>query len=247
MKVRWYHATIFVLALLLLGAVVLLMSVPVTDRDTLYQVSALDLLANGSYDGIATANDLKAHGDFGLGTFDGLNGELVELDGTIYQVTSDGLVHVVNGTASIPFAEVTYFDVDRNVSLTGRYNYFSLTASLDERLPSLNEFYAIRIHGTFPYLKLRSPPAQQKPYPVLSEALKNQSVFEKHNITGTIVGIYTPAYARGMGSPGYHFHFISDDRQSGGHVVDLLGDDMTVSLDETPRFEMTMAPERVSN
>lgn len=242
MQIKWYHAAILALAVLLLAAVAMIMAGPSPDRDTLYQVSALDLLSNGSYDGIVTANEVRSHGDIGLGTFDGLNGEMVELDGIIYQVTSDGAVHVVNGSATIPFTEVTYFDADNNVSLTGQYNFTALTAALDEKLSSKNEFYVIRIHGTFPYLKLRAPPLQQKPYPVLSEALKNQSVFEKYDVTGTIVCIYTPAYAKGMGSPGYHFHFISDDHTIGGHMLDLTANNVTATLDETPRFSMTMAP-----
>ncbi len=244
MQFRWYYVAAAGLAVLLLSAVVVQMIGPAVDRDVLYQVSALDLLVNGSYDGIIKAEDLKGHGDFGMGTLDGLNGEMIELEGTMYQATSDGVVHVVNGSATIPFAEVTYFEADYNVSLTGHYNITDLTAALDERLPSKDEFYAIRIHDTFPYLKLRSPPAQQKPYPVLSEALKNQSVFELQNVTGTIVGIYTPTYARGIGSQGYHFHFISDDRRSGGHVLGLQENDAQVSLDETPRLYLTMSPER---
>lgn len=242
MNVKWYHVAILGLALLLLAAAAALMSGPSVDRDVLYQVSAMDIFSNGSYAGFVNAKDLKTHGDFGIGTFDGLNGEMVELNGTIYQASSDGKVYVMNDSATIPFADVTYFDADNNVRLAGQYNYSTLTAGLDQELPSHNEFYAIHIHGTFPYLKLRSPPAQTKPYPVLAEALKNQSIFELQNVTGTIVGYYTPAYAKGIGWPGYHFHFIADDNKSGGHVLDLAANDPDVQLDETPGFYMQLAP-----
>jgi acetolactate decarboxylase len=215
---------------------------PSMDRDVLYQVSAMDLLMNGSYGGITSAKDLKAHGDFGIGTFEGLDGEMIVLDGTVYQARSDGVVRAMDDSASIPFAEVTYFDADRNIALSGHYNYSTITAAIDEKLPSKNDFYAVRIHTTFTYLKVRSPPAQHEPYPALSEALKNQSVFELNNVPGTIVGYYTPAYARGIGSPGFHFHFISDDHKSGGHVLDLGADDAIVVLDETPRFSVVMSP-----
>jgi acetolactate decarboxylase len=166
MKVRWYHATILILAVLLLIALADLMGSPnaAVDRDVLYQVSALELLANGSYDGITTAGDLKRHGDFGLGTFDGLNGEMIVSDGAIYQVTADGAVHAVNGSTMIPFEAVTYFDPDASVHINGQNNYSTLTAALDDKLPSKNVFYAIRIHDTFPYVKARSVPAQNKPY-----------------------------------------------------------------------------------
>ncbi len=241
MQFRWYHVAIAGLAILLLAAVIVMIS-PSVDRDVLYQVSAMDLLMNGSYGGIISVKDLKAHGDFGIGTFDGLDGEMIVLNGIVYQATSDGKVHIMNDSASIPFADVTFFDADRSVALAGQYNVTTLTAGLGEKLPSQNEFYAIRIHGTFPYLKLRSPPVQEKPYPVLSEALKSQSIFEMHNITGTIVGLYTPAYAKGVGWPGYHFHFISDDGQTGGHVLELTANDINAALDDTPRFSMVLSP-----
>ena len=156
MKVRWYHATIMILAILLLITATALIWHAPADRDVLYQVSAMSLLQNGSYDGIVTAGDLKHNGDFGLGTFEGLNGEMVVLNGTIYQVTSDSVVHVVNDTAMVPFAAVTYFDADKSISIDGQNNLSTLTAALDNQLPSKNVFYAIRIHATFPYLKVRS-------------------------------------------------------------------------------------------
>ena len=241
MKLRWYHMAILALAALLLIAAMALIGNSRTDRDMLYQVSALDLLSNGSYDGIMTVGDLKQHGDFGLGAFDRLNGEMVELNGTIYRVTSDGVVSVANDSATLPFAEVTYFDADTTIDIPGSNNFSTLEARLDEKLPSKIEFYAIRIHETFPYLKIRAPPAQKKPYPPLADALKNQSVFELYNVTGTIVGFYSPAYAKGIGSPGYHFHFISDDRLHGGHVLDFEAGATDVQLDDTPRFTMALA------
>lgn len=215
---------------------------PSTDRDVMYHVSVLDVLMNGSYGGITNAKDLKAHGDFGIGTFEGLDGEMIVLNGTVYQARSDGLVRPMDDASSIPYAEITYFDPDQAISLAGLYNYSMLTAAIDEKLPSKNDFYAVRIRATFPYLKVRSPPKQHEPYPVLSEALKNQSVFELYNVSGTIVGYYTPSYARGVAAQGYHFHFISDDRKSGGHVLDLGADGAFVELDETPRLYVVMPP-----
>ncbi len=221
MKVRWYHAAILILAILLLITLAALVMRAPADRDVLYQVSAMSLLQNGSYDGIVTAGDLKDHGDFGVGTIQGLNGEMIMLNGTIYQVTSDGVVHVVNDSTMIPFAAITYFDPDTDVQIDGYNNFSTLTAALDNKLPSKNEFYAIRIHATFPYIKVRSVPAQTKPYPPLANAVKNESVFELKNVTGTIVGIYSPLYTNGVEAPGYHFHFITDDRMEGGHVLDF--------------------------
>ncbi len=241
MKVRWYHAAILILAILLVMTATALIWHAPADRDVLYQVSAMSLLQNGSFDGIVTAGDLKQHGDFGLGTFEGLNGEMIVLNGTIYQVTSDGVVRIVNDTAMVPFAAVTYFDPDSTIGIAGQNNLSTLTAAIDDQLPSKNEFYAIRIHATFPYLKVRAAPAQDKPYPSLADAIKNQSVFELTNVTGTIVCIYSPQYTNGVEAPGYHFHFISDDHTAGGHVLDLNSNSLEVQLDATPRFSMLLA------
>jgi acetolactate decarboxylase len=241
-KIQWYQLVAGALAVLLLITMMALIYGSPVDRDVLYQVSALDILANGSYDGITTAGDLKQHGDFGMGTFDGLNGEMVVSDGAVYQVTADGAVRVADDTAMIPFAAVTYFDPDVSVRVDGKNNLSAITSALDDKLPSKNVFYAVRIQGTFPYVKARSVPAQDKPYQPLSEVVKNQSVFELHDVKGTIVGIYSPAYAGGIESAGYHLHFIADDHLSGGHVLDLTADNAEVQLDDTPRLYLAMMP-----
>lgn len=200
----------------------------------------MDMLKNGSYDGFVTVGKVKSHGDFGMGTFDRLDGEAITVNGTVYQARSDGTIHAMNDSDTMPFAVITYFDTDKTVRINGPVNYSTLTATLDNELPSKNVFYAIRIHDTFPYLKLRSPPAQDKHYPPLSVALLNQSVFELHNVTGTVAGVYSPQYAGGVESAGYHFHFISDDRLSGGQVLDLMASGLDVQLDETPGFYMSL-------
>lgn len=50
-------------------------------QDTLYQVSTLDSLMQGVYDGELMLEELLQRGDFGIGTFDALDGEMVILDG----------------------------------------------------------------------------------------------------------------------------------------------------------------------
>jgi acetolactate decarboxylase len=240
---RWQYYLIGLLAaLLIISVAALIQSISASnDRDTLYQVSAYDLLVNGSYGGRTTVGELKTHGDFGIGTYQGLDGEMIVLDGTAYQARSDGLVQAMGDTSLVPFAEVTYFNTDSVVDLSGEYNYSTLTVALADKLSAKDDFYAVRIHATFPYIKVRAPPAQHEPYPPIAEALKNQSVFELHNVTGTIVGYYTPAYAKGIGAPGFHFHFITDDRKAGGHVLDLDINNPGVMLDDTPRYDVDMA------
>jgi acetolactate decarboxylase len=112
---------------------------------------------------------------------------------------------------------------------------------MSRQLPSQNMVYAVRMHGTFPFMKVRAIPAQHKPYPTLAEAAKNQSVYSYTDATGSVVGFYTPVFFRGLNVEGYHLHFISDDRQTGGHILDFtMPVNTTVEYDITPEFQMVL-------
>ena len=113
------------------------------------------------------------------------------------------------------------------------------------QLPTGNMVYAVRMHGTFPFMKVRAIPAQHKPYPTLAEASTNQSVYTYSDSTGTVVGFYTPVFFKGLNVAGYHLHFISDDRKTGGHILDLtVPANTTVEYDITPEFTMAPANKR---
>jgi len=208
--------------------------------DTLFQVSTIDALMQGVFDGFYSFNDLMAQGDFGIGTFDALDGEMIALDGEYYQVKSDGEVYPVPGHMMSPFAAVTHFEVDQTAALENASNFTELTRQIDLHLPSPNAFYALRIDGTFPYVQTRSVPAQEKPYPRLADAVKNQSVFNFTNVTGSVVGIWAPDFAKGVNVPGYHLHFITEDRKAGGHILEIQLANATAQVDVTAGFAMQL-------
>ena len=189
------------------------------DRRILFQVSTIGALLEGVFDGDVTFDEVKRHGDFGIGTFNGLDGEMIGLDGEYYQVRSDGKVYPVDGSAKTPFLSVVFFHAGQSHRLAEELDYKNLQSRLDDLLPTRNLIYAIRIKGTFQDLKVRSVSQQKAPYPTLLEATKNQSVFELQNVPGTMVGFYFPDYMGALNVPGYHFHFISDDKKAGGHVL----------------------------
>ena len=64
------------------------------------------------------------------------------------------------------------------------------------------------------------------------EVTKNQSVFEYKNLSGTLIGFRFPGYANGINVTGYHFHFISDDRNFGGHLLDCILYEGKISIDQ---------------
>jgi acetolactate decarboxylase len=229
-------------AVLLLSAALLLTGCAHHGRRTeaLYQTSTINALVEGVYDGTTTFGELKKNGDFGIGTFDALDGEMVGVDGVFYQVKSDGTVLFVGDDARTPFAVVKFFSPGKTVKISGSRDLDGLMRELDALLPTRNAFYAVRIEGTFPRLKARSVPAQHKPYPGLAEAVKKQSVFEFSDIRGTIIGFRSPDFVQGINLPGYHFHFISEDRKVGGHLLGCRIEDATVLLDETGEFHLRL-------
>lgn len=209
-------------------------------RDTLFQASTITALMNGVFDGSMTYKELGKHGDFGLGTFNRLDGEMVELDGRFYQVKTDGVAYQVNDSMITPFADVTFFDADKKISLNQSANLTQMQNLLLSEMPSENLFYAIRIDGTFDYVKTRSVPPQSKPYPNLTTAVKNQSIFQFYNQSGTVVGFWSPSYISGSNVAGYHFHFLTADRKAGGHLLDLRMKNASIAIDYTPEFFMVL-------
>jgi acetolactate decarboxylase len=115
----------------------------------LFQYSTLQALLDGVYDGDLTYEALSRHGDFGLGTFNALDGEMIALDGKFYQIRSDGAAVPVPDSLKTPFAEVTFFKADRTLNLDKPLDYSRLEAFLKQGLPSLNLAYALRIEGGF--------------------------------------------------------------------------------------------------
>jgi acetolactate decarboxylase len=210
------------------------------DREVLFQVSTIDALLLAVYDGVLSVGELKEKGDFGIGTFDKLEGEMILLDGVCYQVKVDGVAYVVSDDLTTPFASVTFFDQDETVLIEEAVNLTDLVGILEASLPSKNAFYAVRIDGTFPYVKTRSVPAQEKPYPLLVDVTARQTVFEFENASGTVVGFWTPQFAAGINVPGSHLHFITYDRKAGGHILDLRVEGAKAELDLTPNIFMAL-------
>ena len=137
-----------------------------------------------------------------------------------------------------PFATVTFFQPTHTLILTNVASLRALEQQLDAQFPVHNAFLAFRIEAEVGFLKARSVPRQQPPYPTLAEAAKKQNVFELRNQTGTFVGFRTPEFMQGLNVPGYHFHFLTTDRQAGGHVLDCVIRRAEIQIAEMMRFRM---------
>ncbi len=230
--------------ILLLATSVAVPNMAGAGQDTLTQISTIDALMTGVYDGDTTLASLKEKGDFGLGTFNTLDGEMILLDGRFYRVTATGTVEQPDHATKTPFAAVTFFEPDLTFPLDKGLNFEQLTARTDRLLPTLNVFYALKITGTFQIVTTRSVPSQKKPYKPLSEVVKTQPVFTMRNIEGTIVGFRCPSYVKGINVSGYHLHFLTADRKAGGHVLDFKVEKATMELDETREFLLILPSDK---
>jgi acetolactate decarboxylase len=188
-----------------------------------FQTSTIDALMAGAYDGGLTVGELLEHGDFGVGTFDRLDGEMVVLDGTSYRLRGDGSAEVAGREEHTPFAAVTRFVPDATTHVTGPTDRDALCDRFDA-LTDGGLIYAVRATGRFAWLRTRAVLRQSPPYPPLLEATAHEPITEHTDIDATIVGFRTPDYAQGISVAGYHLHVLDVTRTRGGHVLDLVFD-----------------------
>lgn len=208
------------------------------NKDILYQYSTIEALMEGIYDGNMTFSELKKHGNYGLGTINSLDGEMIQVNGEFYQIKVDGIAYPIADNAKTPFAIVTFFDIDKSIRISDTMDYNQFTEYIDNNIPTNNVFYLVIVEGNFDYIKTRSVPKQERPYPTLVKAIENQRFFEFKNVKGTLVGFRIPNYIGDMNVPEYHFHFLTEDKKAGGHVIALRIHDQDVHIDYTNGFFM---------
>lgn len=207
-------------------------------RENVYQISTFNALLQGVYDGSLSVGRLLKHGDMGIGTFNGLDGEMVVMDGKCYQVDITGKVIKVPASITTPFACVTFFDTDVTIKIDKPTSFTELEAIIDEKITSKNHVAAIRISGDFEYVKTRSVPKQSPPYIALADAVKQQAVFDLKSTQGELVGFWCPNWMKGINVPGYHIHYLNKQRSAGGHVLDCVLTKGVVKLDITPNITL---------
>ncbi|WP_292882930.1 acetolactate decarboxylase [Methanobrevibacter sp. UBA188] len=211
--------------------------------DSMYQVSLLQAFMHGEYDGVVKVGDLKKHGDIGLGTFEGVNGEMIVLDGVVYQAAADGSINVMKDDEKIPFATVTKFDEDGNITNITASNFDDLTGQLNKTIEEYgtNNMYVIKIKGDFSNITVRSVEKQEKPYKEFTDvAAVSQKVFNHTDQTGTLVAVYFPEYMNELNMHGWHLHFLSDDKTIGGHVLGFNNLKGSAQIDEIHEFNMIL-------
>jgi len=210
-----------------------------SDLSAIYQVSTAGALVHGLYKGDTTIASLREHGDFGLGTFDGLDGEMVAFDGVFYQVRGDGKVVIPPLETRTPYAMVTRFPGTAPKTIGPVNSFEQLRARLDYLRTSDNIFYAIRIDGIFDSVLTRSVLPTEEGCP-LAEAASHQHEFLLKKIQGTLVGFWSPGYLSSVLVAGYHLHFLSEDKLAGGHLLDCSASKLEVQICPEADFRLTL-------
>jgi acetolactate decarboxylase len=206
---------------------------------TLYQVSTATALVEGIYQGAVRVETLRGHGDLGLGTFEDLDGEMVIVDGHFFQVRCDGSVREVDDAVLSPFAVITRFAPEPAVTLNQCPDLTHLTSRFDSLRHSDNVFFALRVDGRFDYVRTRAMCRTEEGVPLV-QAAAVQPEFEFHDVKGTLVGFWSPEYAKTFNVPGYHLHFVSDDRTRGGHLLQCRGSDLRLQIQREGDYHIAL-------
>ncbi len=220
--------------------VALLMAAAVGGEDKVVQYGLLSDLLAGKYEGATTVGELSAPGGLGLGTFNHIDGEMIVVDGLVYQGRPGGAATAAPADALVPFATVVSFHTDALISLGPVPTMKGLAERLDGSL-DINKIQAIRLDGTFASVTIRALPPQSPPYRPLAVAIKDEVIETLSDIEGTVVGFRFPTWIGGINEAGWHFHFIDADRRRGGHLLDLSLADGAARID-TKRGIVLTAP-----
>ncbi len=193
---------------------------------------------NGFYTGTVTVAEVERHGDLGLGAFADLDGEMVTIDGTVYQITADGKVHKPGPNTLLSYVQMTHFEADRQSRVPANASFATIASVVLGERASKNVFYAIRLTGTFASVETRAVPRQKIPYPPFCEVTKTQPTFRFADVTGTMAGFIGPSYASTMDTSGLHLHFVTKDGKAGGHVLALSAKDVIAQIERMDQMEV---------
>ena len=203
----------------------------------MYVTAPVNALVGGIYEEERSLAEVLEHGDFGIGTFNQLDGEMVVLDGRIYQLRADGVAHAVAPDTRTPFACVTHFAPYSFEEIGQAMDHGELLALLDRLRPSPNMLYAIRVEGRFDYARTRSVARQEIARPLV-EVAREQYESEFAEVDATLVGFWTPSFLQSIAVPGYHFHLLTQDRTRGGHLLECRPRQVRISLQHIASLEL---------
>ena len=210
------------------------------EENSLYQYSLLNALMEGVCNSGITVRDYVRKGTHGFGTFVRMDGEMIFLDGKVYQLRAHGDVAEAGPDVQLPFAIALTFrpEATETVRLGGKDDIERALDAFNDHAKNL--YLAYRITGVFARIRYRTVQGQEYEGQPLAQLADKQFVDACRDVDATIVGLRTPQYWQGFGVAGEHLHFIDKDRKLGGHVLDLQGSDLRMEMAVVKHINMEL-------
>lgn len=216
-------------------------------ENKMYQVSTLQALALGYTRKVIRVEELLLEGDTGLGTFEDVNGEMIVMDGQCFRADQNGHINLVAPETGVPFAAVAKLYGEQRFSLRDVPNIDALREELTKKIEErfgLNSMHVVKIKGSFKKVDARSEAPYRSHHISLKEMLnQTQKAFLFDDIKGSLVGVYFPDYMDGINMPGWHLHFLSEDRSLGGHVFDVSIKEAEAMVDKITSISINLPKE----
>lgn len=196
-------------------------------RNELYQYSVVSALMDGVASNGLAMSTLLQHGNHGLGTFRGMQGELIVLDGEAYQMKHDGTIRQADLSADgdvSPFGMVTHFSPTSSttMSIAAKDGVDGILAKMCPE--ARNTHIAFRIDGAFKSITCRTAEGQCFPGESLRGVASRQVSITLPPSRGTVIGFRSPQFLQGVTVGGVHMHYIDEGRTAGGHILALESD-----------------------
>ncbi len=242
------HSVLFMsLALVLTGCNTTTL-VHMLDRHALYQSTPLAYLQAGNYNTSITVEQFKSIGNFGIGTFDGFDGEAVLLNGVVYRITGTGKIVIPDNPTKLLFGSCMLFDVEKRFTIRNVASYTDFQQALQSSFSTNLYIRAIQVEGTFNSIRVSCNEKQNPPYKPFNEASHHTKEYTWKNMSGTLIGFWTPpTVPEAVMTAGFHLQFISEDKTMGGRVVDFQADKLTILFKQIMRLTVNYSPNASSH
>lgn len=187
------------------------------------QFSTIGALMSGFTDGDLYLEELHNDHLFGLGCSCGVSGELTVYEGDVWEATAGEKVSLLKNSF-IPFIQLTEFKPDRSFNCV-QVDDQNFAQKLNQHIPIANIFIAVNLRAKFDEIVIRRPQRTQDTDRTISEMAETQQVNQLSEIKGQLIGFWTPELYGRISVPGFHFHFLSDDKKISGHVLSFRAED----------------------
>lgn len=210
----------------------------------IFQVSTLQALSLGYTRAVMPVKEFIRHGNMGLGTFEGVDGEMIVIDGRCYQADAHGNVCPADPETGVPFAVIADCGEEKKAPIGSCASIDELKDFLNHVVDDafeLNSMHVVRIDGLFEKISARSESGSMTNHVELKDILVNRQMdFTFTNTEGSLIAVRFPDYMDGINAAGWHLHYISNDRTLGGHVFDLSFEKADATIETISRIELMM-------